>query len=71
NGQKIVEHYAHTHRASENLRLFKGFSGYGLTIPFNGHFEQSEKYQAITRFILAVLVEIDKAACFTFEMEME
>ncbi|WP_306547570.1 hypothetical protein, partial [Desulfobulbus sp.] len=54
NGQKIVEHYAHTHRASENLRLFKGFSGYGLTIPFNGHFdEHSEEKSRQGKLVMA------------------
>ncbi|WP_306548593.1 hypothetical protein, partial [Desulfobulbus sp.] len=43
----------HTHRASENLRLFKGFSGYGLTIPFNGHFDEhsEEKSRYGERFL--------------------
>ena len=35
------------------------------------HIEQSEKSRVIMRFLLAVLVEIDEAARFTFEIEME
>ncbi|WP_306548684.1 hypothetical protein, partial [Desulfobulbus sp.] len=52
-------------------RLFKGFSGYGLTIPFNGHFERSEKSRYLGEISPRCARRDEEAACFTVEIEME